>query len=193
MKVTPGFDPNSKKIKLEFKTNLLKKYYLNFEGMVNSSSDVPSGTSVEQIEEDTALISFPIPQRSQVKNDEERKTTFISIDPKSMEIFGDVINRFVNAALRKEFRTTEFIPLEGYPIEKLQSEIKEAIKNKRNFCIIDTYENYKRLKEINYEFMQAYINFGSSDYSKTAILVHRLDIEGLRKMWAERLSIGSWN
>ena len=123
MKVTPGFDPNSKKIKLEFKTNLLKKYYLNFEGMVNSSSDVPSGTSVEQIEEDTALISFPIPQRSQVKNDEERKTTFISIDPKSMEIFGDVINRFVNAALRKEFRTTEFIPLEGYPIEKLQSEI----------------------------------------------------------------------
>ena len=193
MKVTPGFDPNSKKIKLEFKTNLLKKYYLNFEGMVNSSSDVPSGTSVEQIEEDTALISFPIPQRSQVKNDEERKTTFISIDPKSMEIFGDVINRFVNAALRKEFRTTEFIPLEGYPIEKLQSEIKEAIKNKRNFCIIDTYENYKRSKEINYEFMQAYINFGSSDYSKTAILVHRLDIEGLRKMWAERLSIGSWN
>lgn len=193
MKVTPGFDPNSKKIKLEFKTNLLKKYYSNFAGMISNDSNIPNGTNIEQVGDDTAVISFPLPKNSQIKNDDERGIGFIAVDPKSMEIFSEVINRFVNAALRKEFRTTEFIPLEGYPISNLKEEIKEAIKNKRNFCIIDTYENYKRLKEINYEFKQAYVNFGTSDYSKTAVLIHRLDIEGLKKMWSEKLSIGNWN
>ena len=192
MKLTPGFDTENKRVKLEFKTNLLKKYYPNFEGMLNKDSNIPKGTDVEHVEEDTAIISFPLPKDSTIKND-EGKGMFIALNPKDMDIFGDVINKFVNAALRKEFRSTEFIPLVGYPIEKLKEEIKDAIKNKRNFCIIDTYENYLKLKEINYEFKQAYVNFGTSEYSKVAILIHRLDIEGLREMWAEKLSLGNWN
>lgn len=194
MKVTPGFDPRNKKITLEFQTNLLKKYYPNFEGMITTDSSIPSGTNVQQTREDTAVITFPVPKNTSIKNDSENGVGYIAVEPENMEIFGNVINKFVNAALRKEFKTTEFIPLEGYPIEKLRNEIRSALENKRNFCIIDTYENYLKLtQKNNYEFNQAILEFGSTDYAKTAVLVYRGDIEGLRKMWSERLKLDSWN
>lgn len=194
MKVTPGFDPRNKKITLEFQTNLLKKYYPNFEGMITADSSIPSGTNVQQTREDTAVITFPVPKNTSIKNDSENGVGYIAVEPENMEIFGNVINKFVNAALRREFKTTEFIPLEGYPIEKLRNEIRSALENKRNFCIIDTYENYLKLtQKNNYEFNQAILEFGSTDYAKTAVLVYRSDIEGLRKMWSERLKLDSWN
>ena len=194
MKVSPGFDPRNKKITLEFQTNLLKKYYPNFEGMITTDSSIPSGTNVQQTREDTAVITFPVPKNTSIKNDSENGVGYIAVEPENMEIFGNVINKFVNAALRKEFKTTEFIPLEGYPIEKLRNEIRSALENKRNFCIIDTYENYLKLtQKNNYEFNQAILEFGSTDYAKTAVLVYRGDIEGLRKMWSERLKLDSWN
>lgn len=194
MKVTPGFDPRNKKITLEFQTNLLKKYYPNFEGMITTDSSIPSGTNVQQTREDTAVITFPVPKNTSIKNDSENGVGYIAVEPENMEIFGNVINKFVNAALRREFKTTEFIPLEGYPIEKLRTEIRLALENKRNFCIIDTYENYLKLtQKNNYEFNQAILEFGSTDYAKTAVLVYRGDIEGLRKMWSERLKLDSWN
>ena len=194
MKDTPGFDPRNKKITLEFQTNLLKKYYPNFEGMITTDSSIPSGTNVQQTREDTAVITFPVPKNTSIKNDSENGVGYIAVEPENMEIFGNVINKFVNAALRKEFKTTEFIPLEGYPIEKLRNEIRSALENKRNFCIIDTYENYLKLtQKNNYEFNQAILEFGSTDYAKTAVLVYRGDIEGLRKMWSERLKLDSWN
>lgn len=194
MKVTPGFDPRNKKITLEFQTNLLKKYYPNFEGMITTDSSIPSGTNVQQTREDTAVITFPVPKNTSIKNDSENGVGYIAVEPENMEIFGNVINKFVNAALRREFKTTEFIPLEGYPIEKLRNEIRSALENKRNFCIIDTYENYLKLtQKNNYEFNQAILEFGSTDYAKTAVLVYRGDIEGLRKMWSERLKLDSWN
>lgn len=194
MKVTPGFDPRNKKITLEFQTNLLKKYYPNFEGMITTDSSIPSGTNVQQTREDTAVITFPVPKNTSIKNDSENGVGYIAVEPENMEIFGNVINKFVNAALRKEFKTTEFIPLEGYPIEKLRNEIRSALENKRNFCIIDTYENYLKLtQKNNYEFNQAILEFGSTDYAKTAVLVYRGDIEGLRKMWSGRLKLDSWN
>ena len=194
MKVTPGFDPRNKKITLEFQTNLLKKYYPNFEGMITTDSSIPSGTNVQQTREDTAVITFPVQKNTSIKNDSENGVGYIAVEPENMEIFGNVINKFVNAALRREFKTTEFIPLEGYPIEKLRTEIRSALENKRNFCIIDTYENYLKLtQKNNYEFNQAILEFGSTDYAKTAVLVYRGDIEGLRKMWSERLKLDSWN
>ena len=162
--------------------------------MITTDSSIPSGTNVQQTREDTAVITFPVPKNTSIKNDSENGVGYIAVEPENMEIFGNVINKFVNAALRKEFKTTEFIPLEGYPIEKLRNEIRSALENKRNFCIIDTYENYLKLtQKNNYEFNQAILEFGSTDYAKTAVLVYRGDIEGLRKMWSERLKLDSWN
>lgn len=193
MKVTPGYDPNSRNITLELKTNLLKKYYNNFEGMVSSSQELPKGTTVKQKDIDVAIISFPVPKNASFKTNEKSGLGYIAVDPQNIDVFGKVINKFVNAALRKEFRQTEFIPLSGYPIENLKDEIKEALKNKRNFCIIDTYENYLKLKELNYVFQQAYVEFGTTEYSKTAILINKGDIEGLRAMWSDKLIANGWN
>ena len=50
------------------------------------------------------------------------------------ELLKTVYN-FLLGAIRYEYRKTEFIPLEGYPIEKMQKEISEAVKNKRQGAI----------------------------------------------------------
>lgn len=192
MNVSPGYDPQKKRIIITVESNLLNKYFPNFSGMVMSDSGVPKNTEVDQSSPTTAIISFPSPLGSPVKKlDEERSA--IAIDSRIIEKFNDIINNFIRCAIRRKLRTTEFIPLSGYPVEDLKKDIQEAVKNKRSLCIIKNYDEYLAMENNQkYVFHQYEIEYGTKDYTEAAILLYQGSMEELREMFEGRLELEDW-
>ena len=189
MKLTPGFNPDKKLIQMQVKTNLLKLYYSNLVGMIDSGEeDLPKGTTIELNEESMATIMFPLPDSARV--DEEQHMA--AINPEDIQKVTKLISKFTFLAMRHRLKRTEFIPLYGYPVEDLQKDVVAALKNKRNLCIIDTYENYTKLKDKEYSFPQYNINFGTSDYSKTVLILKKGDMKALRELWEPKLKSAAW-
>ena len=146
MKIQRGLNPESKMIQITVTTPLLSEYYNNFSGMIkNNSSDISDGLSVERISSDSAVVSFPLPEDSQMINQGEK--ALVSMSPVVVEKLNDVINKFVNCGLRKTLKTIEFLPLNNYELSNLQEDIKAAISNKRNFCILRDYNEYLKTSE----------------------------------------------
>lgn len=189
MEIRNSFDPNEKRIQLIVTSNLLNNYFPNFSGMIKNSSKRLDLTEdqlrVEKTGKNTAIISFPLPVDSQVMKVDEQKMA-VSMNPLSMEILNDSINRFCNAALRKTLKTTEFLPIFGYPIEDLKEDVKEAVKNKRNFCIIKDYQEYldfSNSKESpKYCFTQVIAEYMSDLWAEAVLLILDDKIEDLRKL-----------
>ena len=89
-----------------------------------SLGKLPSDLEVKNLYDGRCLITFHI----DIPDTKEGKK--IGKLPKNMtEKISAVIEKFRERAMKKEFMTTEFIPLTGYPLEELQKDIKEAIKN----------------------------------------------------------------
>jgi hypothetical protein len=162
--------------------------------MIVDDPGVPKNTEVIQINEVTAQISFPVDDKSVVKMVSDNKMS-IGIDPNSINIFQTIINSFVSSALKKELKTTEFIPLYGYPRENLKVDIQEAVKNKRNLCIIKDYSEYLAMSEgktNKYIFHQKIVEFGTPDYTEAAILLYNEKLEELRDTFEESLVLEDW-
>lgn len=70
----------------------------------------------------------------------------VSMPPEVVDKLNDVINKFVNCGLRKTLKTVEFLPLNNYELSGLQEDIKSAIENKRNFCILRDYKEYQKCR-----------------------------------------------
>lgn len=194
MNVQPGYDPEKRCVTLSVESNLLKKYFSNFSGMIVDDPGVPKNTEVIQINEVTAQISFPVDDKSVVKMVSDNKMS-IGIDPNSINVFQTIINSFVSSALKKELKTTEFIPLYGYPKENLKVDIQEAVKNKRNLCIIKDYSEYLAMSEGKtnmYIFHQKIVEFGTPDYTEAAILLYNEKLEELRDTFEESLVLEDW-
>jgi hypothetical protein len=192
MNVQPGYNPEKRRVTLSVESNLIKRYFPNFSGMVKENPSVPKDTEVELFDERTAVITFPLdPSSSIVKAGENSMAIGISSD--KMEVFQDIINSFANCALRKELRTTEFIPLHGYPKEDLQKDIQEAVKNKRKLCIIKDFSEYKAMSgEKKYIFHQAMVEYGTHEYSEASILLFKGELGTLRKMYEDKLVLENW-
>jgi hypothetical protein len=194
MNVQPGYDPEKRCVTLNVESNLLRKYFSNFSGMIVDDPGVPKNTEVTQIDEVTAQISFPIDDKSVVKMVTDNKMS-IGIDPSSLSVFQTIINSFIGSALKKELKTTEFIPLYGYPKENLKVDIQEAVKNKRKLCIIKDYSEYLEMSEgktNKYIFHQIFVEFGTHEYTEAAILLYNEKLEELREMFEDSLKLEDW-
>ena len=188
MNIQTGFDAENSRLTLAVETNLLLKYYPNFEGLFNAAHNKPSGLLVTQKNENTAVISFPI------KKEEERDSkTFVIMDGNSISSVKDIINKFVYGAVRKELKITEFLPLSGYPIGDMKNDVIAAIKAKRNFCIIDTYDNYlKQCKVQEHVYNQFKLDYGTDEYNDAAIMIETGEFDKLVKMYKPKLVKTSW-
>ena len=195
MIVKPGYDSEKNRIMLSIETNLLSRYYKNFSGMVMKTLGIPEGTEVRQLNETTALITFPL--------DETVDDKPIRISPNQMaigisrekhDLFEKIIKTFIKCALRKELRTTEFIPLYGYPKENLKLDVQEAVKNNRKLCIIQNYDEYLSMKNNHedYIFHQIMLEPGTHDYAEASVLLYNEDLETLRKLFEPRLKLENW-
>lgn len=191
MNVSTGFDPDSKKITVTVSTNLLKKYHPNFKGLFQMAQKKPKGLEVNIKGGGRAIISFPIPEEN-IKVVGEGKG-MVGVDREDMDGVMEIINRFANSAIRKELKQTEFVPLEGYNEESLKEDVKAAVKNKRNLCIIDTYENYlKNEEDRKYEYNQYLVDYGTDEYMNIAISIATGKLSEVRKQYKKKLKKENW-
>ena len=102
---------------------------------------------------------------------------------------------FVRSGLRKELKTTEFIPLYGYSIENLSKEIIQAYKNGRNYCIVKDYDEYLNMVEKNeYKFHQYVLSkeLNKKDYMDVTLLIYNKNIEEVRNKFEKKLKLKNW-
>lgn len=191
MNVSTGFDPDSKKITVTVNTNLLKKYHVNFKGLFQMAPRKPKGLEVNIRSGNLATVSFPVPEENIKVLGEGRG--MVGIDRDDMDGIMEIINKFTNSAIRKELKQTEFIPLEGYEEDLLKEDIKTAVQNKRNLCIIDTYESYlKNEEDRKYEYNQYRVDYGTNEYSDVAILIATGKLSEVRKLYKKKLKKETW-
>jgi hypothetical protein len=194
MNIQPGYNPEKKRVTLCVESNLVGRYFKNLSGLIRESSKVPKDTEIELCDERTALITFPIGNLGSVIHSDENKIS-VGISVESMEVFQKILNEFTSCALRKELKTTEFIPLYGYPKENLKNDIQEAVKNKRKLCIIKDYSEYLEMSEgktNKYIFHQIFVEFGTHEYTEAAILLYNEKLEELREMFEDSLRLEDW-
>lgn len=193
MNISPGFDPNNNRITFNVKTNLLVKYFSNFSGLILNDKTLPKGIEVSQESENSAVISFPAPENAIKKETENMKA--IAIDVNIVNKIENIVNMFMRSGLRKELKTTEFIPLYGYSIENLSKEIIQAYKNGRNYCIVKDYDEYLNMVEKNeYKFHQYVLSkeLNKKDYMDVTLLIYNKNIEEVRNKFEKKLKLKNW-
>lgn len=193
MNISPGFDPNNNRITFNVKTNLLVKYFSNFSGLILNDKTLPKGIEVSQESENSAVISFPAPENAIKKETENMKA--IAIDVNIVNKIENIVSMFVRSGIRKELKTTEFIPLYGYSIENLSKEIIQAYKNGRNYCIVKDYDEYLNMVEKNeYKFHQYVLSkeLNKKDYMDVTLLIYNKNIEEVRNKFEKKLKLKNW-
>lgn len=191
MNIQTGFDPDSKKMTVSVNTNLLKKYHINFKGLFQMAPKKPNGLEVNIKSGNLAIVTFPVPDEN-IKVMDGGKG-YVGIEKEVMDGIMGIITKFTSSALRKELKQTEFIPLEGYDEDLLKEDIKTAVENKRNLCIIDTYDNYlKNEEKKTYEFNQYQVNYDTDEYLDVVILIATGKLSELRKLYKKKLKKENW-
>lgn len=192
MKLTNGFSPEEQRLTIKVESNLLKKYFNNFSGIINNHEGLPEGTRVEQKGVSSAEISFPIPKSTRINRiDDEQMSIVVNAD--DMNSITDAINDFINQALKYELKHTEFIPLNGYPVEDLKKDIQAAVQAKRDLCIIGEYSEYLKMQEERkYTYHQYIVKHGTIEYAEAALLIYEEKINELQDIYSSKLTLTDW-
>ena len=147
---------------------------------------------VRRVELNKAVVAFPIDKDNIRRvNDETASVRFDNVS--GLKALYSVLNSFTRVALKKELSTTEFIPLNGYPVEDLQKDIQVAVKAKRKLCIIDEYSEYLRMqKENKLVYRQYVVDYGTSEYADTVLMILDGNMSELRDKYLSRLERTEW-
>lgn len=196
MKILKGlYDSVNKRLMIDFSCSLLKEHHEVLDSTVvkyKKAGLLPKETEVQKLEESRCLIAIPvdIPGADSLGNGER----IPNIPKDILEKINSVIEDFRRLALEKELGSTEFIPLTGYPLKDLQTDIVEAIKNKRNFCLIDKYSEYKKFSKRETTKLQQYkVMYSSNDYSEIALSIYEGDLKSLREQYTSKLEEVDWD
>ena len=103
----------------------------------------------------------------------------------------NVIFKPINA----ELKTSEFIPLSGISVETLKSDVVDAVKDKRDLVIVDTYNNCMKfiLEKVTTIINQYRIPYMSEEYSDTVLYVYEGNIKKLRELYKDKLMTVDWS
>lgn len=104
-----------------------------------------------------------------------------------------LIQDFTNRVMKRKLSKSEFIPLYGYSVENLQKDIVEAIRNKRDFVVMDKYSEYVKFTKRDTETLNQFrVSYGSNEYSDVAIYIHSGNMKKLREIWLPKLERQEW-
>lgn len=191
MNIIRSYNPEEKRVIFFVESNLLIDYFSNFSGLIKKNIEI-EGTKVERMNESKAMISFPLPEESQITKVSEDKMA-ISLRSDIVDKITDVINRFASAAIRKKLRTIEFLPLHGYPEEDLKNDVVSGVKAKRNFTILKDYSEYKAMeRRSEYNFNQVFLRYGTPEYSDAALDILKGDINALEERLKNKFKRCEW-
>jgi len=186
--ISTSFNPVDKKFSMLLDTKLINNYFANLSGLVKKVDELPNDIVIEKVNFKTALITFSVNTPNLNINDNGE----FNSKPVS-ELIKTVYN-FVIGAIRHEYKKTEFIPLEGYPIEKMQKEIPEAVKNKRRLCIIKDYDEFLNAEKTSKPIYHQYIiEPNSSEYADVVIMIYKGDLEQINKIYKNKLKLEDWS
>lgn len=190
MNIVSGFDPDSNTVILNITSNLIGDYYYNFAGLIKNNPSSPQGIQVSKKGDNMAVVHFPLPKEAKIEKIDNTRAA-VKVD---MANLNNIINKAVNDALRYKVRHTEFIPLTGYPLEDLQADVKNAISNKRNFCILRDYQEYLDSAGSNnvYRYNQYYVNYGTPEYADIAISIINGEMDELIKQIGPKIKFQDW-
>lgn len=184
MKFSQQVNPENGEVTMIMESNLLKRYYLNLCGLLENHKEL-KGLKVKRTGSNKASLCIT-------------KDIDFSNPKKGLAIvnkLNQIINTFINSGLKKELKTTEFIPLNGYSVSKMQDEILKAVENKRKLCIIKDYKEYVNngIEKGSYRFHQYMIDYGTEEYYNAVILISGGDFDTLTRMYASKLKEESWD
>ena len=200
IEIREGFNPEENKISISVKSALIKKYFANLKGMIKTGDGIPREAEVERLDAggDVAVITFPVPEDSTFKKVDENVGA-VGVNAEKMSVFYSVIYKFLNSAIRSEFKRVEFLTLSGYGLENLKQDVKNAIENKRNFAILHTYQEYLDSQKLvpkgekkEIQFNQVYVNYGTELYADVAILIQLGKIKELKKLVEPLFKLTKW-
>lgn len=187
------YDSSSHRLMVEYKNVLLKKYLGLLSDLVKEAKKVnylPKSTEIKKIDEESVLISLPctIEGAENIENGERIN----NLPELVTDHLSTLIDTFTKKAIEEEMKEIEFIPLSGYPIDKLKEDIEQAIKDKRDLVLIDSYANYKKLANQEVlESKQCRFKYLDNDYADVAYLIHSGNVKELKK-YKSRLENKSW-
>lgn len=188
------YDSTNKRLMIDFSCSLLREYYEVLDMSVKKHKKdglIPKDLEIQKLDESRCIISLPIDlPGTETLEDGDRIT---GIPKEILAKITSVIEDFKDTALKKELGSTEFIPLSGYPIEDLKADIVEAIKNKRNFCLIEKYSDYLKLSRHETTKLQQYkVQYLSNDYSEIAINIYEGDLESIKRNYIPKFEVIDW-
>lgn len=197
MKVDTGFDPTESKVIITVQTPLLERYLRTFRKIFENSTRIgmPEGIKIERHADrlDTAYILFPVDKKDIASTG--KQSAVVGINMECMKSISDELNHFVVSALKSKLKSVEFIPLEGYPVENLMDEVKNAVEGKRGFCIIKNYEEYLKTQtptKDSYIFNQYMVEYGTDEYTDIAIELYNGEMEDIREKYTSKLKLQNW-
>ena len=130
-------------------------------------------------------------------NNKDVEVSIISVDGNDtsnpLGKVNNIINNFISLALKDKIKSTEFMPISNYPDDGLKKDSLNALLGKRNLCIIDDFENYKKQTKLNtYNFNQYIVKYGTSEYADTILMLVNEEFSEFRKYYSNKLKTTSW-
>lgn len=187
------YDSFSKQLFLEYRSKLLKSHSKLFEKTfyeLKEKGELPERVQIKSVTPEKCVLILPTKIKGEEKlNDGDR---IENIPPEVHELVSSLIEKFTDKALEAEFENVEFIPLSGYSIEELKKDITSSIKEKRDFCLIDTYENYKMFNKREINSIRQYLApFNSDEWANIALIINSENLVELKKL-KKKLIFTEW-
>lgn len=187
VKINVFYDMDSSKLVIEYKNNLLVNHSELFTKLV--SEIISPSKNIETIKNNDNNYSIKIPYTIP----EEAKSMGKGVIDKNLaKKIETLINSFTNKALLSETKRYEFLPLNEYNVEDFKSDIENAIKERRDFCIINDFNSYKEFPKRNFRLLQATYEYMSDKYCDIAILGKQGKIEEIKKEVSEDMKEIDW-
>jgi hypothetical protein len=188
------YNSDAKEIVVMYKNNLLEGNVDLLKKYLDMVKSLPDDYSVEEYTANKVMIHIPyeIPDGDGLKLEGKFRATGKTAD--MMQQVQIVLARFSNAALRKEMKELEIIPLSGYPFTEIQKDVKSAIDAGRGFCIVDSMKNYESFAQgEKFSMCQAIYPYMSDTYCNIAIAVNEgPDMSGVRGLVEGNLQEYDW-
>lgn len=191
--LVPGYNPVNGDLEFTIELNLFKNYFPNFKGLIQNNEDlVKCKAKIRQVEPTKAIVAFPI-DKNKIRrtSDDSAMVQFDNVE--ALRTLYSVLNSFIRVAIKKELKSTEFIPLNGYPLADLQSDIKQAVKGKRKLCIIRDYKEYlERKEDKDLTYNQYMVYYGTSEYADVVLMILDGDLDKLNDIYIPKLVKTEW-
>lgn len=203
MKVTNMYNTDTSESYVLVESELLRKYYTNFLGLFllgKQKTKALESIILERINESSAKVII-----SSKKDSVDSSpigmilpfptVTAMSINKDTIDAIDDVINKFVETASMRKSDTTEIVPLTGYSVKKIKAEVRNAVENKRDLILIDSYQSWLdvvQAKSLEKTFEQYEIKYGTNEYANVVLSIQEGKLDLINEEYKNKLKTLSW-